>query len=44
MANAQKTSVALTPDMAAVMRGVVSKREYASARGVMREAFLARSA
>jgi antitoxin ParD1/3/4 len=38
MANVEKISVALTPEMAATMREVVSAGEYASASEVMREA------
>jgi antitoxin ParD1/3/4 len=38
MANVEKISVALTPEMAATMREVVSSGEYASASEVMREA------
>ncbi len=38
MANVEKISVALTPEMAAMMREVVGSGEYASASEVMREA------
>ncbi len=38
MANVEKISVALTPEMAATMRGLVASGEYASASEVMREA------
>lgn len=38
MANVEKVSVALTPEMAAMMRQVVETGEYASASEVMREA------
>lgn len=38
MANVEKMSVALTPEMAAMMRQVVEAGEYASASEVMREA------
>ncbi len=38
MANVEKISVALTPEMAAMMREVVNSGEYASASEVMREA------
>jgi antitoxin ParD1/3/4 len=38
MANVEKISVALTPEMAATIREVVSSGEYASASEVMREA------
>lgn len=38
MANVEKISVALTPEMAATMRQVVESGEYASASEVMREA------
>ena len=38
MANVEKISVALTPEMAAMMRSVVDAGEYASASEVMREA------
>ena len=38
MANVEKMSVALTPEMAAMMRQVVDSGEYASASEVMREA------
>ncbi len=38
MANVEKVSVALTPEMAAMMREVVEAGEYASASEVMREA------
>jgi antitoxin ParD1/3/4 len=38
MANVEKMSVALTPEMAAMMRQVVESGEYASASEVMREA------
>ena len=38
MANVEKVSVALTPEMAAMMRSVVDAGEYASASEVMREA------
>lgn len=38
MANVEKMSVALTPEMAAMMREVVEAGEYASASEVMREA------
>ena len=38
MANVEKISVALTPEMAAMMREVVEAGEYASASEVMREA------
>ena len=38
MANVEKMSVALTPEMAAMMREVVAAGEYASASEVMREA------
>lgn len=38
MANVEKVSVALTPEMAAMMREVVAAGEYASASEVMREA------
>ena len=38
MANVEKMSVALTPEMAAMMREVVGSGEYASASEVMREA------
>lgn len=38
MANVEKMSVALTPEMAATMREVVEAGEYASASEVMREA------
>jgi antitoxin ParD1/3/4 len=36
--NVEKASVALTPEMAAMMREVVASGEYASASEVMREA------
>lgn len=38
MANVEKVSVALTPEMAATMRQVVETGEYASTSEVMREA------
>lgn len=38
MANVEKVSVALTPEMAAMMRRAVETGEYASASEVMREA------
>jgi antitoxin ParD1/3/4 len=38
MANVEKLSVALTPEMAAMMRNAVESGEYASASEVMREA------
>ena len=38
MANVEKVSVALTPEMAAMMREVVEAGEYASASEVVREA------
>ena len=38
MANVEKVSVALTPEMAAMMREAVDTGEYASASEVMREA------
>jgi antitoxin ParD1/3/4 len=38
MSNVEKISVALTPEMAAMMRKVVAAGEYASASEVMREA------
>ena len=38
MANVEKMSVALTPEMAAMMREAVATGEYASASEVMREA------
>ena len=38
MANVEKISVALTPEMAAAMRQVVETGEYASASEVMRDA------
>jgi antitoxin ParD1/3/4 len=38
MANVEKISVSLTPEMAATMREVVASGEYASASEVMREA------
>lgn len=38
MANVEKVSVALTPEMANMMREVVATGEYASASEVMREA------
>ena len=38
MANVEKLSVAVTPEMAAMMREVVGSGEYASASEVMREA------
>jgi antitoxin ParD1/3/4 len=38
MANVEKVSVALTPELAAMMREVVEAGEYASASEVMREA------
>jgi len=38
VANVEKISVALTPEMAAMMREVVEAGEYASASEVMREA------
>ncbi|MEO5759518.1 MAG: type II toxin-antitoxin system ParD family antitoxin [Mesorhizobium sp.] len=38
MANVEKVSVALTPEMATMMREVVAAGEYASASEVMREA------
>lgn len=38
MANVEKVSVALTPELAATMRQVVEAGEYASASEVMREA------
>lgn len=38
MANVEKVSVALTPEMANMMREVVAEGEYASASEVMREA------
>lgn len=38
MANVEKVSVALTPEMATMMREVVATGEYASASEVMREA------
>jgi antitoxin ParD1/3/4 len=38
MANVEKISVALTPEMAQMMRDVVNSGEYASASEVMREA------
>ena len=38
MSNVEKVSVALTPEMAALMRHVVEAGEYASASEVMREA------
>jgi len=38
MANVEKMSVAVTPEMATMMREVVESGEYASASEVMREA------
>ena len=38
MANVEKVSVALTPEMAATMREVVASGEYASSSEVIREA------
>lgn len=38
MANVEKISVALTPELAAMMRDAVDRGEYASASEVMREA------
>ena len=38
MANVEKVSVALTPEMAGMMRAAVETGEYASASEVMREA------
>ena len=38
MANVEKVSVALTPEMAAMMREAVATGDYASASEVMREA------
>ncbi|TGQ85716.1 type II toxin-antitoxin system ParD family antitoxin [Mesorhizobium sp. M8A.F.Ca.ET.208.01.1.1] len=38
MANVEKVSVALTPEMATMMREAVAAGEYASASEVMREA------
>ena len=38
MANVEKVSVALTPEMASMMRHAVETGEYASASEVMREA------
>ena len=38
MANVEKVSVALTPEMAGTMRAAVETGEYASASEVMREA------
>ena len=38
MANVEKISVAVTPEMAAAMRQVVESGEYATASEVMREA------
>jgi antitoxin ParD1/3/4 len=38
MANVEKISVAVTPEMAAMMREVVGSGEYASSSEVMREA------
>jgi antitoxin ParD1/3/4 len=38
MPNVEKTSVVLTPEMAATMRELVPSGEYASASEVMREA------
>jgi antitoxin ParD1/3/4 len=38
MANVEKISVAVTPEMAAMMREAVGSGEYASASEVMREA------
>ncbi len=38
MANVEKMSIALTPEMVATMREVVNAGEYASASEVMREA------
>ncbi|KXF74786.1 transcriptional regulator [Paramesorhizobium deserti] len=38
MANVEKVTVALTPEMTAMMREVVEAGEYASASEVMREA------
>jgi antitoxin ParD1/3/4 len=38
MANVEKLSVAVTPEMAAMMREVVGSGEYASSSEVMREA------
>lgn len=38
MANVEKISVALTPEMAAMLREAVGSGEYASASEVMREA------
>ncbi len=38
MSNVEKLSVAVTPEMAAMMREVVGSGEYASASEVMREA------
>ena len=38
MANVEKLSVALTPEMAAMLRHAVASGEYASASEVMREA------
>lgn len=38
MSNVEKVSVALTPDMAALMREVVNSGEYASNSEVVREA------
>lgn len=38
MANVEKTSIALTPEMAAMIRSLVESGEYASASEVVREA------
>jgi len=38
MPNVEKLSIAVTPDMAAQLRGVVASGEYASTSEVMREA------
>ncbi|TGR73038.1 ribbon-helix-helix protein, CopG family, partial [Mesorhizobium sp. M1C.F.Ca.ET.189.01.1.1] len=38
MANVEKVSVALTPEMATMMREAIAAGEYASASEVMREA------
>ncbi len=38
MANVEKLSVAVTPEMAAMLREVVGSGEYASSSEVMREA------
>lgn len=41
MAKVQKLSIALTPDMAALVRGVVESGDYASASEVVRDALRA---